>query len=134
MVGQQQYLLTSCRSGRIRGAAQKGGKPNCIKPSVALLLLALHVQRIAAACLDIARDPGVERRDLKAVTPTPTPITYGRQGSFDEAPRAPRSMPNPAPTAGRDLRVDCSHMRTPNAPELARVLRRGLIPQVYGIA
>jgi hypothetical protein len=83
MVGQQQYLLTSCRSGRIRGAAQKGGKPNCIKPSVALLLLALHVQRIAAACLDIARDPGVERRDLKAVTPTPTPITYGRQGSFE---------------------------------------------------
>jgi hypothetical protein len=87
MVGQQQYLLTSCRSGRIRGAAQKGGKPNCIKPSVALLLLALHVQRIAAACLDIARDPGVERRDLKAVTPTPTPITYGRQGSFDRVGR-----------------------------------------------
>ena len=53
-------------------------------------------------------------------------------GSFDEAPRAPRPMRNPAPRSVRDLRGDCSHMRTPNAPELARVARRGLASQVCG--
>jgi hypothetical protein len=81
-------------------------------------LLAVEVERIAAAGLDVARDPGVERRDLKTVTPAPTPITNGRQGSFDKPARAPRPMPNPTPTSVRDLRVDCSHMRTPNATEL----------------
>jgi hypothetical protein len=89
-----------------------------IKPGLALLLLALAVERIAAAGLDVARDPGIERRDLEAVTPAPTPITNGRQGSFDEPARALRPMPNPAPTSVRGLRVDCSHMRTPNATEL----------------
>ena len=71
----------------------KGRKAQCIKPSVALLLLALDVERITAAGLDVARDAGVERRDLKAVTPAPTPITNGRQGFFDESARAPRPMP-----------------------------------------
>jgi hypothetical protein len=68
--------------------------------------------KVAAVTGDVARDPGVERRDLKTVTPAPTPITNGREGSFDEPARAPRPMPNPAPTSVRDLRVDCSHMRT----------------------
>jgi len=61
-----------------------------IKPGLALLLLALAVERIAAAGLDVARDPGIERRDLEAVTPALTPITNGRQGSFDEPARALR--------------------------------------------
>jgi hypothetical protein len=77
-----------------------------IKPGLALLLLAVEVERIAVAGLDVARDPGVERRDLKTVTPAPTPITNGRQSSFDEPARAPRPMPNPAPTSVRDLRAD----------------------------
>jgi hypothetical protein len=75
----------------------KGREAQRIKPSVALLFLAVE----AAAGLDVARDPGVERRDLEAVTPALTPITNGRQGSFDEAARAPRPMPNPAPTSVR---------------------------------
>jgi len=64
----------------------------------------------------------------------PTPITNGRQGSFDVVARAPRPMPNPAPTSVRDLRMDCRHMRTPNATELARVMRRGLAPHRRGLA
>src|SRR5271156_1919485 len=113
---------------------QTGGskrrKGQCIKPSVALLLLAVEVERIAAADLDVARDLGVERRNLKAVTPAPTPIANGRQGPFDEVARAPLPMRNLAPTAMRDLRVDCSHMRTPNATELARIGRQGPAPQM----
>ena len=84
----------------------EGREAQRIKPGLALLLLAVEVERIAAAGLDVARDPGVERRGLKTVTPAPTPITNGRQGSFDEPARAPRPMPNPAPTSVRDLRAD----------------------------
>jgi hypothetical protein len=87
----------------------KGRKAQRIKPGLALLLLAVEVERIASAGLDVARDPGVERRDLKTITPAPTPIKNGRQGSFDETARAPRPMPNPAPTSARGLRVDCNH-------------------------
>jgi hypothetical protein len=56
----------------------KGRKPQCIKPSGALLLLAVEVERITMADLDVARDPGVDRRDLKTVTPAPTVFTKGR--------------------------------------------------------
>jgi hypothetical protein len=70
----------------------KGRKAQCIKPSVALLLLTAEVERIAAADLAVARDPGVERRNLKAGTPAPTPIANGHQGPFDKTTRAPRPM------------------------------------------
>src|SRR5580693_7337955 len=129
----QPYAATSPRrlAGR-RGLRQargsKGREAQRIKPGLALLLLAVEVERIAAAGLDVARDPGVERRDLKAVTPAPTPITNGRQGSFDEPARAPPPMPNPAPPLTRDLRVDCRHMRTPDATELARARRKRSYP------
>ncbi len=75
-----------------QACGSKGRKAQCIKPSVALPLLAVEVERIAAADLDVARDPGAERRNLKAVTPAPTPIANGRQGPFDETVRAPRPM------------------------------------------
>jgi hypothetical protein len=77
-----------------------------MKPSVALLLLAVEVERIAAADLDVARDPGVDRRNLKAVTPVPTPIANGCQGLFEEAASAPRPRRNPPPTAMRRLPTD----------------------------
>ncbi len=134
------WRLTPAATGRpassvmLQARGSKGRKAQGIKPGLALLLLAVDVERIAVAGLDVARDPGVERRDLKAVTPALTPITNGRQGSFDEAARAPRPMPNPAPTSARDLRVDCSHMRTLNATELARVRRKGLTQQVCDVA
>jgi hypothetical protein len=82
-----------------RGSKRR--KVQVIKPSLALLLLAVEVERIAAADLNVARDPGVERRNLKAVTLVPTPIANGRQSPFEEAARAPRPMRNPAPTAMR---------------------------------
>jgi hypothetical protein len=69
-------------------------------------LLAVEVERIAAADLDVARDPGVERRNLKPVAPVPTPIASGCQGLFEEAASAPRPMRNPAPTAMRGLPTD----------------------------
>jgi hypothetical protein len=82
-----------------RGSKRR--KVQVIKPSLALLLLAVEVERIAAADLNVARDPGVERRNLKAVTLVPIPIANGRQSPFEEAARAPRPMRNPAPTAMR---------------------------------
>jgi hypothetical protein len=112
----------------------KGREVPRIKPGLAPPLLAVQVERIAAAGLDIAQDPGVERRDLETVTPAPAPITNRHQGSFDETARAPPPMPNPAPTSARDLRVDCRHMRTPNATELTRVRRKILAPQVCIVA
>jgi hypothetical protein len=55
-------------------------------------LPAVEVERIAAADPDVARDPGVERHDLKAVTPASTPIANRRQGPFDKTTRAPRPI------------------------------------------
>jgi hypothetical protein len=71
------------------------------------------------------RDSGVERRNLKAVAPAPTPIASGRQGPFNDAARAPRPMRNPAPTAMRGLPVNCSHMKT-----LVQQNSRGLVDKV----
>jgi len=106
-------LLKGCHRILLGDAARgsKGRKAQRIKPGLALLLLAVEVERIASAGLDVARDPGVERRDLKTITPAPTPITNGHQDSFDETARGPPPMPNPPPTSARDLRVDCRHMR-----------------------
>ena len=91
--------VTGSSSVMRQARGSKGREAQRIKPGLALLVLAVEVEveRIASAGLDVARDPGVERRDLKAITPAPTPINNGRQGSFDETARAPRPMPNPAP-------------------------------------
>ena len=70
----------------------KGREAQRIKPGLALPLLAVEVERIAAADLDVARVSGVEHRNLKASTPPPTPIANSRQGPFEEAARAPRPM------------------------------------------
>jgi hypothetical protein len=121
------WRLTPAATGRPAASVMrqargsKGREAQRIKPGLALLLLAVEVERIASAGLDVARDSGVERRDLKTITPAPTPIAKGRQGPFDQTTRAPGPIPNPAPTSVRDLRVDCSHMRTPNATELVFV-------------
>jgi hypothetical protein len=99
------------RLGDAAGARVKRAGSSTYQARPRALLLAVEVERIASAGLDVARDPGVERRDLKTITPAPTPIKNGRQGSFDETARAPRPMPNPAPTSVQGLRVDCNHMR-----------------------
>jgi hypothetical protein len=98
----------------------KGWEAQRIKPSVTLDLLAVEVELFAAAEPAVAQGPLVKRRRSIAVLQASTPIANDRQGPLDEAARAPRPMRNPAPTAVRGLRVDCSHMSTPNATELAR--------------
>src|SRR3984893_14045640 len=100
----------------------KGREAQRIKPRVALPLRAVEVERIAAADLAVKPGPLVERRCSIAVLQASTPIANGRQDPLDEAARAPRPMRNPAPTAVRGLPVNCGHMSTPNATELARVL------------
>src|SRR5260370_27000236 len=98
----------------------KGREVQRIKPSVTLDLLAVEVERIAAADPAVAQGPLVKRGRSIAVLQASTPIANGRQGPLDEAARAPRRVRNPAPTAVRGLRVDCGHMSAPNATELAR--------------
>ena len=80
----------------------------------ALDLLAVVVERITPADPAVAQGPLVKRRRSIAVLQASTPIANGRQGPLGEAARAPWPMRNPAPTAVRGLRVDCSHMSTPN--------------------
>jgi hypothetical protein len=75
-----------------RARGSKGRKAQCIKPRGALLLLAVEIERVATAALDVARELGVERGNLKAGTPAPAPIANGRQGPFDETTCAPRPM------------------------------------------
>jgi hypothetical protein len=48
-------------------------------------LLSVEVERIAAANPDIARDASIQRRNLKADTPAPTPLANGAQGPFDNS-------------------------------------------------
>ena len=97
----------------------KGWKVQRIKPSLALPLRAVEAELIAAAAPAVAQGPLVERRRSIAVLQPSAPIANGRQGPLDEAARLPRPMRNPAPTAVRGLRVDCSHISAPNAIEPA---------------
>ena len=106
----------------VAARGSKGWEVQRIKPRVALPLRAVEVERIAAADLAAEQGPLIERRRSIAVLQASTPIANGRQGPLDEATRARRPMRNPAPTAVRGLRVDCGHMSTPNATELAREL------------
>jgi hypothetical protein len=93
----------------------KGWEVQRIKPRVALPLRAVEVERIAAADLAVEQGPLVERRRSIAVLQPSAPIANGCQGPLNEVVPPPRPMRNPAPTATRALRVDCSHISTPNA-------------------
>src|SRR5580704_7159628 len=93
----------------------KGWEVQRIKPRVALPLRAVEVERIAAADLAVEQDPLVERRRSIAVLQPSAPIANGCQGPLNEVVPPPRPMRNLAPTAVRGLRVDCSHISTPNA-------------------
>ena len=106
----------------VAARASKGWEVQRIKPRVALPLRAVEVECIAAANLAVEQGRLVERRRSIAVLQASTPIANGRQGPLDEAARARRPMRNPVPTAVRGLRVDCGHISTPNATEIAREL------------
>src|SRR5580700_6661230 len=93
----------------------KGWEVQRIKPRVALPLRAVEVERIAAADLAVEQGPLVERRRSIAVLQPSAPIANGCQGPLNEVVPPPRPMRDPAPTAVRGLRVDCSHISTPNA-------------------
>ena len=97
----------------------KGWEVQRINPSLALPLRAVEAELIAAADPAVAQGPLVERRRSNAVLQPSEPIANGRQGPVNEAARPPRPMRNPAPTAVRGLRMDCSHISTPNAIEPA---------------
>jgi hypothetical protein len=48
--------------------------------------------RFTTAALGVARELGVERRNLTAVTPLPAPIANGSKGLFDETTYPPRPV------------------------------------------
>jgi hypothetical protein len=113
-------LLERCHRILVDAAlGSKGWEVQRIKPSLALPLRAVEAELITAADPAVAQGPLVERRRSIAVLQPPAPIANGRQGPLHEAARAPRPMRNSAPTAVRGLRVDCSHISTPNAIEPA---------------
>jgi hypothetical protein len=55
-------------------------------------LLAIEVKRVATAERNFARDPGVERCNLTAIMPAPTPTTNGSESPLDDPTRVPRAM------------------------------------------
>ena len=123
MLGCMPSTLLVRRHRTLLGEAARGSKgweAQRIKPSVTLDMLAVEVELFAVADPAVAQGPLVKRRRSIAILQAFTPIANRRQGPLDEADRTLRPMRNPAPTAVRGLRVDCSHMSAPNATELAR--------------
>src|SRR5260370_40045769 len=72
----------------------KGWEVQDIKPSAALDLLAVVVERITPADPAVAQGPLVRRRRSIAVLQASTPIANHRQRPLGESARAPWRQPN----------------------------------------